>query len=355
MLIKKAFFLNFIYFIYIFSANQTIGSDSTVAAPQANIEFDGGNNKIASYALMKNGFSFLDSSTTCSWYSVFPISSDVLLKGGTLYLNKNFIFSDSASISTPGRIYGNNNNFIISKNLDNLPYFDENSKFIFRNINLVLNGDFEFQMPVKFEGNCNINGRGNKLFLTGEGSVQALANSNLILENLELLGLQSNNLSCVDNSASLVLRNVKMDLSSNLEFDFGSILFSGKVMVQGSNGFVYQSSLTSSLDSNTFLYFDKGSYLDYNPLSLNHSLLSFKDSSSCLYLDGASLVVSTTGLVLTKGTLLLDNDVTFSVIGNSFSEALRLGDGNIDNDINIKVLAAANINVYGPISYENIE
>lgn len=706
-MIKKIFFLNFIFCSFAYFVSQTVGSDTTVNTPIANTLFTGGNNKISSYALMANGFSFQDSSTTCSWYSVFPLSGTVLLRGGTLHLNRNLNFSDSASISTPGRIYGDTNNIFISKNLEKFPSlfaltyqtsidtgidlnsiiwsltddgyiavggqgvasagssaqiyywngsslvyrtqfinswdsvissmqwrpygsffatnlqldlsgnlynyvivfqynsgtnsltypgvynsgtnineilvvswhpdgnalalatdnasnrlgifevtssgafgsvilatpnsnvstavnvcnnclswasygdflavgfdntgdekqelviynFDEQSpftsstltyttglnlgfgtsclewsktssyvavgkgsspyqlrlyhydidnnilsevvearvdveneindlnwnsddsylclgtqtggerefkilkfdmdaerfyalegvdpdwdvngvafapydqfvtfvgdnqsievysydteygEFVFKDSNIILKGDFEFNLPVIFSGVCKINGNGNSLNLGNEGQITVDSNSTIYFENVSLKNVASG-LSCVDNSAKIVFRKVTINLLGDWAFENGSILFSSDVFIQGSKKFIYQSSKTSTIDSNSVLYFSNNSSFDYNPSVLNKNLLNFKDNSSYLYFDNASLFVTTTGLALTKGTLLLDNNVTFSILGNSLSEGLFLGDGNFENDINVNFLASCNLNIYGSVSYENVE
>ena len=78
------------------------------------------------------------------------------------------------------------------------------------------------------------------------------------------------------------------------------------------------------------------------------------DVSSILYIDGASLVSTTTGLILTRGSLILDNGVTFSAYGTAFSESLSFG-GSADSSLNLYVFASANVNLYGTISIDNSE
>jgi hypothetical protein len=78
------------------------------------------------------------------------------------------------------------------------------------------------------------------------------------------------------------------------------------------------------------------------------------DISSILYIDGASLGSTQTGLILTRGSLILDNGVTFSAYGTALSESLSLG-GSADSSLNVNVFASANINSYGAISIDNSE
>lgn len=704
-IVTRFFLINFIFILRVFCSNQTIGADDAVALPQAHVQLDGGNNKIANYAMMENGFSFLDENTTCSFYSVFPVSGNVRLRGGSLNLNRDFEFSDNAKISTAGRILGDFHNFTISEDVEklsslmslnyvtsidvgtfvnsadwslvddgyiaagcrgiasgpssikmfqlngttlvlkkdwynywnasakclrwrpygsyfavawlfesganiygyaitvnynsstnsffqyfkyfginnfvdavawhtsgnalavgrqdnsarvsvheigatgswtlqfvnntansNVPttvnvatgaldwqdhtnylavgfedtgdslqelvlyYFQQNSPFntstltyttgvnigtdvthldwsptgsfvavavggsepslrvyehcisnglfeekvdartefnslintvkwdpngqylsvatqdgldeefqvykfdkngysldlvdgfdfgwtvsgvawaiyddyiavggqektleiydfsagrdffVFDNVSLSLDGDFTIDVPIKFSGDCRINGGGNKLILSTYGEMVVASNSLLLLENLFLLGLKSNNLSCERNNASLIFKNLKLYLSDDFEFNSGSILFNSDVDIYGSYKFVYTSRFGSTIDSNSMLYFGNSFTFSYAPKNANKDLLYMTDKSSRLFLDGCTLLSTKTGMRLTRGTLFLDNDVTFSCDGVFTSEAICWGDGTLENDLNINFLSGTDLNIYGAFEYNN--
>lgn len=231
----------------------------------------------------------------------------------------------------------------------------EQSYFYFDDTNIILQGDFAIDVPVKFRGNCFIDGNGNKLSLNAQGSILVGSSASLQIENLEIIGIGAQKIHCEDNSAKIFLQNVSLKLYQDWIFDSGAILFSSDVTISGTNSFLYKTNMTSTIDSNSKLTFEYGTEFYYQPSSVDRDLLYMNNSSSYLCLNSASLKSTETGLRLTNGTLLLDNDVTFSAIGSSVSESICLGNGNIENDLDIEVLAAANINLYGSIRYENVE
>lgn len=99
--------LFFIFFLNLHSANETIGSDIAVSREAHNV-FDGFNNRIAGFAAMEQGFSFLDGYTTCSFDSFFPVKQQIDLNNGSLFLSKNLIIEDAIDITNAGKIYGDN-------------------------------------------------------------------------------------------------------------------------------------------------------------------------------------------------------------------------------------------------------
>ena len=78
------------------------------------------------------------------------------------------------------------------------------------------------------------------------------------------------------------------------------------------------------------------------------------DETSQLYLDGMTIKSTETGFRMTRGCLMLDNHVTFSAVGTSFSEAICFGNGSALDDLNVNILSAADINIYGPFDYNGM-
>ncbi len=353
MLIQKFRVLFFIFFI--FSQNiycATAGSDSFVGAPQAHFVFpagENGTNKIANYAVMDDGFTLEDSSTTCSVASIFPIAgSRIQMNGGKLFLFRDIVFTNtSKNIFSSGRIEGNDYLIFLSEGMQEIAY-----PISFWNTGICFDGDISFRASMIFYGDCLIYGKGNFLDLTN-GSLSVAAEGQLTLENLKITGIKESNLKCNQNSASIILKNSKLHLSRDFQFDTGSILFDLDVVISGTSAFVYSTGMGSTINSNSVLYFDEGTTFSYAPSKSSRDLLYMIDATSCLYLNGCTLYLTKTGMRLTRGRLFLDNQVTFSSQGNVVSEAICFGDGNSSNDLDIQILSGAQVNVYGRLEYEN--
>ena len=110
LLIHYLLLLNFILQINSLQS-LTVGSDSTIEAPQASIFFpktENDTNKISNYAVMDNGFVLEDVTTTCSVYSIFPMNKYVSLNGGRMYLSRDIEFGQNLNLASSGKFYGNN-------------------------------------------------------------------------------------------------------------------------------------------------------------------------------------------------------------------------------------------------------
>jgi len=226
--------------------------------------------------------------------------------------------------------------------------------YVFDNTHLFLDCDLNLNFPVEFRGECSINGQGNSISISRNGEIRVAGSGSLTLENIECCALSHKNLKCMQNNASLRFKNSKLCISHDFEFDTGSILFQEDVLVSGTSKFIYSSPMGSTIDSSSVLYFNKGSIFSYEPVTADRDLIYMTDNSSVLFLDGCSLYTTKTGLILTKGKLILDNKVTFNCQGSATSEALCFGDDNASNDLQIKILADAQVNVYGALEYRNV-
>jgi len=114
---KKIIILFFLILFSNFSLQPaTVGDDSSEGLPIGITLFEDQGNKIANYAVMDSGFSFADKKTTCSFASLFPVQGPATLRGGRLFLFRDFAFTADGHLTNACIIYGNDHSFIISRN-----------------------------------------------------------------------------------------------------------------------------------------------------------------------------------------------------------------------------------------------
>ena len=94
------------------------------------------------------------------------------------------------------------------------------------------------------------------------------------------------------------------------------------------------------------MYLDNGITFSYDPVVGNKNLIVMSDESSVLYLDGASVVSTITGLRLSTGTLYFDNKVTLSSQARNTGEAMEL-----DSNLNIQGCSGGVLDLFGIIKY----
>ncbi|MFC1894761.1 WD40 repeat domain-containing protein [Candidatus Dependentiae bacterium] len=231
--------------------------------------------------------------------------------------------------------------------------FEAKSPIVFDNANIILNSDVEITSDTVFRGTCVINGLGKKLILNQSSQLSVESGGLLKLLNLNLLGLANKNFACLQNDASFIFQDCNITLSNNFEFDLGSILFRGDVVISGSCKFVYTTVMGSTIDFNSVLYLDKGLTFSYAPAAPKRDLIYMQDKSSCLFLDECTLFSTKTGLSLINGRLFLDNAINFSNEGSIISQAICFGNGNVNDDLDIQILSDTELKIYGLLDYQN--
>jgi len=225
---------------------------------------------------------------------------------------------------------------------------------IFDNVSFVLRNDMSWKMATTIQGVCTIDARDNVITIENTGVITVTTGAQLTIENAELQGVTNQNLVCVDNTASIILKNCVIRLSQDFSFDVGSVSFEGEVIFTGTNKFIYSSSQSSAIASHSTLMFDVDTTFSYVPSTADRDLLSMVDDTSFLYLNGCTLYSTSTGLRLTKGTLFLDNAVVFESDGTGNGEAICIGDGTAINDLTVKILSDADIDISGEFHYNNV-
>lgn len=299
----------------------SIGSNTTPSR-QAAITFPNAdtNNTILGFAVMENGFTLQSHRTTCTYDGFFPIGGQLNTRGGRLHLLRNLVLASSFNITSSAQFYGRGLSMEFAPLIRDLVL---STTLRLDNITLILNNNTRILAPIDISGSCKITGRGKMLTLQNQGRIRLRPGANLIIEDTMIQGLNSNNLGCMTDLGSITLRDVMLYLSNQFTFSRGSIFFDEDIIVTGTNKFVYGSGLTSTINTNSLLYFDSGTTFSYAPRLPKNTLVSLTDISSVFYLNGCTLHSTRTALNLNNGTLILDNNVTLSSEGKNTGEALK--------------------------------
>jgi hypothetical protein len=198
-----------------------------------------------------------------------------------------------------------------------------------------------------FRGQCVLKGYGQTLNIGPEGGIVVQgAGSSLILSNIKIAGVAGNNIRCTDDTTTLSLCNVTWSLDSDYSFTKGHFDVLTRFDVNGDAVFNYETSQQSSILYKSIMYVDMDTTFNYAPIANNRDLIYMDDVSSMLYLNGATLASSTTGLRLTTGTLIVDK---VNYIDNpgavSLSQGVEFGDGTPAGELNVSIVPGGRIEV----------
>ncbi|MBU4270210.1 hypothetical protein KKE07_05055, partial [Candidatus Dependentiae bacterium] len=292
-------------------------------------------------------------------YLVLGLATGLGYEFGTLYVSPAsykiypvVIFSTGTTVLDA--MPSNNGQYLLNAMGSSINLYRINgSDLYFYDTSLILNSDSVISQNFNMYGNCKIDARGNILDLQ-TGQIQVGENSNLKIKNAKISGLYSTRLKNIANSSSITLQNCEMDLYGDYTFDAGSLLIKSDVVISGTNALNYTSRFTCSIDKNSSLSINNGAKFNYAPSAARNNLIYMYDKSSVLYLNNCTFSTTTTGILLTNGTLILDNNVSLSCAGLASSESIKFGSGVVTHDLNVILDSALNLNIYGGFEYNNV-
>ncbi len=206
-----------------------------------------------------------------------------------------------------------------------------------------------------FAGISQLNGLGNALTLgTGPRFLSTLISSSLQLSNLKLLNVRENNIRAANNNAQVFFQDVTLNMSADFTYSVGSMLVQNDLVIRGTSTFNYSTIMGLTVNPASQLTIDQGATFNYAPSGNFRNLLSLTDSSATLYFNYGSLAATATGPRLTKGTLLVDGIMNIQSSAVSTAQAIIFGDETPANDLMIKLMPSATINLLsGFLNYAN--
>jgi len=208
-------------------------------------------------------------------------------------------------------------------------FFSGGSDLLIKDAKFDFNRDYEWNNLVSLQGTCTINGRGHQLNFGSNGGLLVTSGSKLFLQDILLRNIGGESIRCQDNTATFSLFNVVWSQTADYLFKNGDMHIVGDVLVTGSGtSFVYESTATSSIHSYAELRFDSGVTFSYNTGDANR--FGMVDSSSRLAFDN-SVLHAQEDVRLMKGTLVLDNVVTFTALSG---KTIYIGN-NVNSEDNL--------------------
>lgn len=296
------------------------------------------------------------------------LSNSITLNNAEVDINHDLTLTNDVQIVGPGTVDLNSHSLILGENdlsWGTDIHWKGNSAVINLRSNVSLNSTWTF------EGSCIIKGNNHELQM-GTGAIEILPNSRLVLQNVRLENVQGFNISCLDDTGVLVLSQVDWgqrtlddpDQNLNFYFDKGAMRFKGKVTMQGTGIFAYETDMTSTILAQSLLKFDNGMTFSYYPAFGSANLIEMESDSSFLACNSASLVLSTTGMHLKKGQFMVKGDTLISADGYSYTDednneikvgnGLKLGGDQVADDCKLNIAAGARLVIYqGLLEYAN--
>ena len=212
-----------------------------------------------------------------------------------------------------------------------------------------------------------IDGDGQTLELEPHARFTVDHNVTLTLRNMRIKSTRNSSTDGIfelsGETSRIALHDVELTLGGDTYFQAGHMFVHGDVIVTGTSSFVYTSTHTSFITDNATLGIGRGSTLFYYPGSTDNHLINMQSDTASIYLDGATLQTTHTGMRLSAGRLYLNNSVTLD--SDALSEAgeqsiytgIIFGDSSLGNgsgDLDVKMLRGAYVEVNGVVLDDSV-
>jgi hypothetical protein len=197
-------------------------------------------------------------------------------------------------------------------------------------------------------GSSIIMGHGNNLTLAMPDAIRISSGATLTLQDVQICGLSDQNyIKQVAADSKVIWRNSDILLDADFTFTEGIMDFYDHVNVYGiGHKFSCQSDNANAMKvyADSTLKFDRGTTLEYNIST--RTRFAMAEESARLFLSGATLEASTTGIDLTSGTLVIDDRCYLNGSTSSSSDAITLR-----TTLRTEILTGAMIDADGYIEY----
>ena len=329
------------------------GSETVVSIqPNAYFPSSDTDNKMLAFGWFRNGYTLEDTNTSCTFDSAFPVSGDVNMNGGTIYLTADLHLENITTLENLGKIYGNGHIITMDSSVESLINSKVNTKLV--DVELSLASDLEISTTLFFEGNCNVDAQNRRIILAPNIEIVVEKNSTLTIQNMQLKGVQRYNIRCVDDTGTIILDNSSFDLDQDYNFTVGSLQMLNNVDLSGSYTFFYDSSQSLTIHSTSHCNVADGATLGVrtkNP-SYGQNFIWFEDNTSEIEVENSSIQVGSAGILLTRGTIIFDGAVNVQANSTSTANGLIFGTGVTADDIIVKFNPAARVNFNNsPLTY----
>jgi hypothetical protein len=279
------------------------------------INIKNGNNRLEGEILLSNNIIFFDENASLTCAITRSLAKSIELNGGTLYLEENLSFVDGQMLLCHGTVLCNGRKIVLgAKEMtwNGSIYFDNGN-------DIELKATLNLAQTWTFSGrNSTIIGNGNILNLGNYGNIVVERGATLLLKNIILQDVAGSNLRCLDNAGKIIFQNAALVQSGEYTFGTGAFEVIGTLDLIGSQTFVFQPTATCTVNANSLLHLTNNMTFSVDFTTPKIDNLAFvNDSSSIFMSSGASLHVTSTGMALKNGKLVVQG------LANVYVEMLR--------------------------------
>ena len=174
-----------------------------------------------------------------------------------------------------------------------------------------------------FAGSAVLDGKNHELDLA-QKAIKVASGGTLTLKNITITGVTGTNISCDDDTASIIYENVTLVQSGNASFAKGSFQVTKHLTLQGKYTYSYTSDQVSTIAANARMVVGEDETLFYAPTSGGSDKLVCAATTSHLSFLDATLKVHEEGLSLGAGRINFDGESFIDSLATASSGAMHI-------------------------------
>jgi len=318
------------------------------------IYVSGSGNKLYGAGDIEAVVTLQDLNTTVSCQLAGGFTQNIVLNGGKFVLEKDLDLEPDTIFSGSGTVYLSNHRIDFGAKDDT---WDSEVFWNGDGGSLQLAADVDLCGTWTFDGSCIISGEGHVLTFSTNGKIVVTEGSSLTLRNMTVQGISQDSIICIDDDGQIILDKVSWVQSDHMTFDAGSLLFNNSVDFNGSYTFVYDSAMTSTIDSHARWLITDGMKLQIGRKNgvEGDEPLYMVDGSSKLRLKNCTLIPTSSGICFTQGSFEIQGDVSIDGLATTSAAAIMFGNGVEDDDVLVRLESGASIKFKtGWFAYNNV-
>lgn len=324
------------------------------------ILISGKRNRLEGDLLLADDIKLLDANSGVTCALLRSLNKNIQLNGGTLRLDEDLYFLGDNKIIGSGLLRCNNRSIVLGA----VPTAWTSSLY-FENVNsLDLGAYLQLSQTWTFSGtSCCVNGNGFPLEFTQHGAFVVDRGSTLSIKNAVLTDVTAQSILCRNDQSKIIFEDVIIVQAGDYVFSRGAFEIEGSLELQGTATFYFSPQTTCTIRNNAQLHVGPGMTFCYDSPVNNKKQLYFADYQAELFLNNASLVVTSTGMVLETGSLLINGASSLIIqqdrrdnVTLSDLNGLRLGNGTDPlGDCALYITPGSSLHVMsGLLSYYNM-
>lgn len=239
-------------------------------------------------------------------------------------------------------------------------YTMQKKPIVFQDCVIEVANDFNVLTPIEFVGNvrlCGTKGVQARLFMQPESRLIVRPGSTLSVENFHIEDCANSNIFCMDDTASVVLKNSLLCLTGAYTFSYGSLTIEEKSEIHSDTAyqtFFYTSPKPLTIIEDAQLTIGEKTIFNYQPSNAQNNLIELEEKSSILYFDNNTTlsITSTEGLLLTKGQVICNGNVAINTDlqeeeGDVLEKGICFGTGIEADNCSFTIMPLASVIVNG--------